>query len=222
MLLNRFRYLSAAGLAITAASGLSFIPSIYAKTMHTLNENKILSLSYNKSGQTIIVGDIHGCLHELNDLLLKCNYNEQVDTLIIVGDLIGKGPYSSQVVERLKNLPKNCYSVIGNHDYYGFNYLNQSIEERNNNDKYVTEKYKNMMNKFTISQKQWLENLPYIIQLKLPQVSYGTMKKQDLITIVHAGIIPNIPLNQQKILDLISMRNLLKNDQDKYIATSRR
>lgn len=41
-------------------------------------------------GKTIVVGDVHGCIDELMELLLKCEYNEFQDTLAFVGDLVGK------------------------------------------------------------------------------------------------------------------------------------
>lgn len=41
-------------------------------------------------GKTIVVGDVHGCIEELKELLVKCEYNEYLDTLVFVGDLVGK------------------------------------------------------------------------------------------------------------------------------------
>ena len=38
--------------------------------------------------RVIIVGDVHGCLHELNSLLGACNYSSMRDTVILVGDLV--------------------------------------------------------------------------------------------------------------------------------------
>ena len=37
--------------------------------------------------RVIIVGDVHGCLDELNGLLDACEYTEERDTVILVGDL---------------------------------------------------------------------------------------------------------------------------------------
>jgi hypothetical protein len=37
--------------------------------------------------RVIIVGDVHGCLDELNALLGACEYTEERDTVILVGDL---------------------------------------------------------------------------------------------------------------------------------------
>ncbi|KAF5988891.1 bis(5' nucleosyl)-tetraphosphatase symmetrical [Fusarium coicis] len=51
-------------------------------------------------GRLIIVGDIHGHLPELKKLLEKVSYNRSNgDILIVVGDLINKGPDSPGVVQ---------------------------------------------------------------------------------------------------------------------------
>ena len=44
-------------------------------------------------GRIIAVSDIHGHAHYLEGVLKKANYSVK-DTLVVVGDLIDKGPYS--------------------------------------------------------------------------------------------------------------------------------
>jgi hypothetical protein len=41
--------------------------------------------------RTIVVGDIHGCYDELEDLLAEVEFGKS-DRLVSVGDLITKGP----------------------------------------------------------------------------------------------------------------------------------
>jgi hypothetical protein len=48
--------------------------------------------------RTIIIGDVHGCIIELKDLLNKVAFRKNYDRVILVGDLVGKGPASAQVV----------------------------------------------------------------------------------------------------------------------------
>jgi predicted phosphodiesterase len=43
------------------------------------------------------VGDIHGCYDALLELLRKVQYQPRHDNLILVGDLVNKGPKSQQV-----------------------------------------------------------------------------------------------------------------------------
>ena len=49
--------------------------------------------------RTIVVGDIHGCYDELEDMLAEVNFGPS-DRLISVGDLITKGPKSREVLDR--------------------------------------------------------------------------------------------------------------------------
>src|SRR5262245_6439437 len=66
------------------------------------------------AGRTIVVGDIHGCFDELEDLLVEVEFGSD-DRLISVGDLITKGPKSGEVLERFM-ADKQFSAVIGNHD----------------------------------------------------------------------------------------------------------
>lgn len=43
------------------------------------------------------VGDVHGCYDALLNLLDEVQYTPLVDNLILVGDLVDKGPKSQQV-----------------------------------------------------------------------------------------------------------------------------
>lgn len=61
------------------------------------------------------VGDIHGCLDEFNALLDTIQYDyASGDRLVLLGDLVAKGPDSSGVVQRAREL--NAWCVRGNHD----------------------------------------------------------------------------------------------------------
>lgn len=42
------------------------------------------------------VGDVHGCYDQLVELLRKVQYKPRHDNLILVGDLVNKGPKSQQ------------------------------------------------------------------------------------------------------------------------------
>ena len=63
--------------------------------------------------QTVIIGDVHGCLTELDALLRKVRFTKG-DRLVLVGDLVAKGPDSAGVVARAREL--GALAVRGNHD----------------------------------------------------------------------------------------------------------
>lgn len=62
----------------------------------------------------LIVGDVHGCLDELKELLAKCAFDPSNTTLILVGDLVNKGPYSAETVRYVRSIGALC--VRGNHE----------------------------------------------------------------------------------------------------------
>lgn len=68
----------------------------------------------------IIIGDIHGCLHEFNELLNILNLTTE-DTVILAGDLVDKGYDSAGVVRRARELRESgtvreVVLVMGNHE----------------------------------------------------------------------------------------------------------
>ena len=65
------------------------------------------------STRTLIVGDIHGCREELEDLLEESGW-EDGDQLVSVGDLVAKGPDSRGVLRLFREL--DGLAVRGNHD----------------------------------------------------------------------------------------------------------
>lgn len=65
-------------------------------------------------GRTIIVGDVHGCAGELDDLLAAVGFRAGDDRLVLVGDLVARGPDSRGVIERM--MAYGAEGVRGNHD----------------------------------------------------------------------------------------------------------
>jgi|GEM_PF-327650 len=67
-----------------------------------------------KHTRTIVVGDLHGCMAELQALLQLLDFSAN-DLLIAVGDLVDRGPASWQVATFFRETP-NAFSVLGNHE----------------------------------------------------------------------------------------------------------
>jgi len=74
--------------------------------------------------RTIFVGDVHGCLAELEDLLARLG-PAPGDRLVFVGDLVDRGPDSVGVVRRVRRLldalPGSAV-VCGNHEEKALRY----------------------------------------------------------------------------------------------------
>lgn len=81
-------------------------------------------MDIEQAKRTIIIGDVHGCLAELNSLITKVNYQKGKDELYFLGDLVSRGPFSKEVFFRILELEGK--SILGNHEW-------QLLQQVNNN-----------------------------------------------------------------------------------------
>lgn len=65
---------------------------------------------------TYVIGDIHGCYDQLQNLLDVINFDSNNDILWFTGDLVNGGPKPAEVVRFIKSLGENQICVLGNHD----------------------------------------------------------------------------------------------------------
>jgi hypothetical protein len=170
-----------------------------------------------RTNKILIIGDIHGCLDELKLLVAKASYNhnngKQFASVIAVGDLCNKGPYSSEVVEFIRNQPR-WYSIRGNHD-------NAALEAAlGDTDRLAREQYA-WVTELSDEDVEWMLNLPYTI--RIPKNMISPSLDQDVL-IVHAGLIPNIEMKDQDIRTMVTVRNLtlIQNADESTIDNQRR
>ena len=139
--------------------------------------------------RTIIIGDIHGCFDELCDLVKLIDLQTD-DRIIAVGDLITKGPKNAQVLDLFIN-DQRFSSVVGNHD--------RTIRQRLRGEPVpLTKQQHDAIQQLDDDRErysQYLRSLPYIIELP-----------NHLI--VHAGIRPGVPLDEQMASDLTEIRTM--------------
>ncbi|GHU75370.1 serine/threonine protein phosphatase [Spirochaetia bacterium] len=69
----------------------------------------------NKKGRDYVCGDIHGCFDELEDELVKIDFDPEKDRLFCVGDLIDRGPRSRNALGYIQK--PWFHSVLGNHEH---------------------------------------------------------------------------------------------------------
>ena len=71
---------------------------------------------------TYAIGDIHGSLEKLNDLIDRLPAD---DLLVFLGDYLDKGPNSREVIDCLISISKErpCRFLIGNHEYVWLEHL---------------------------------------------------------------------------------------------------
>ena len=65
---------------------------------------------------TYAIGDVHGCLDSLKNLLYNIKFNENKDKLWFTGDLVNRGPKSLDTLEFLYDMKDIVKIVLGNHD----------------------------------------------------------------------------------------------------------
>ncbi|KAH9601050.1 Calcineurin-like phosphoesterase domain [Trypanosoma melophagium] len=151
---------------------------------------------FSPKGRVIIVGDIHGCLAQLQELLRTVKFDKEKDLLITVGDLVNKGPDSIGVLTLLRSL--GARSVLGNHDVKLLKVAHALRTEGEIPEKYRNSTLAPLARTLSSEFETYLSNLPHI--LRIPS--------HNLI-IVHAGLHPQLPLEKQKINDITTMRNLV-------------
>ena len=137
----------------------------------------------------IVIGDIHGCYSELLSLLDKVRLGGQ-DRVISVGDLITKGPRSSEVLELFIS-DQRFSTVIGNHDLALRRHWNGEDVDLKSSQK----KTDNELNSKKDVYLGFLNALPFVLDL-------------DTHLVVHAGLRPNVELHSQTTGDLTTLRTL--------------
>ncbi|XP_033748033.1 bis(5'-nucleosyl)-tetraphosphatase PrpE [asymmetrical]-like [Pecten maximus] len=158
-----------------------------------LNCHLVLDDDVIGNRSVFVIGDVHGCYDELLELLSLAESEEQDRPIlpVFVGDLINKGPKNADVLQKIKSM--EAYAVRGNHDEA---VLRQLLNRRNDPEYAFPPKYK-WCKSLTDSDADFLTKLPYTISI--PSCN---------ALVVHAGLVPGIPLENQDLTDMIVMRNV--------------
>jgi bis(5'-nucleosyl)-tetraphosphatase (symmetrical) len=70
------------------------------------------------NAHTFLVGDVQGCYSALRRLLVHAGFDARVDRLVLLGDLVNRGPESLEVLEFAMSLGDACTTILGNHDLH--------------------------------------------------------------------------------------------------------
>lgn len=65
-----------------------------------------------------LIGDVQGCDNALQRLLAEIGFSPSRDTVLMLGDLVNRGPDSAAVLRRLMRLGAAARCVLGNHDLH--------------------------------------------------------------------------------------------------------
>ena len=83
--------------------------------------------------RTLVIGDIHGALKALIQVLERCGYNHKEDQLIFLGDYVDGWSESAELVEYLIQLKEEAeikpIFIKGNHDAWCQEWLNTGLKK---------------------------------------------------------------------------------------------
>jgi bis(5'-nucleosyl)-tetraphosphatase (symmetrical) len=65
-----------------------------------------------------LVGDLQGCCSAFDRLLAEIGFSPSRDRLVLLGDLVNRGPDSLGVLRRLRALGDAATCLLGNHDLH--------------------------------------------------------------------------------------------------------
>lgn len=75
--------------------------------------------------RTVVISDLHGCYNEVRTALQKVQFSQKRDRLIVLGDLMDRGPQSYECFEFIKGcketMKDRCIFILGNHEDLAYN-----------------------------------------------------------------------------------------------------
>jgi serine/threonine protein phosphatase 1 len=157
-------------------------------------------------GKIFAIGDIHGCLIKLKELISKIDIDYKKDTLVFIGDYIDRGELGKEIIDyvlSLKSNYKNVVYLLGNHEQMLMRFLegvDEDIYLRNGGestlrsyDILLSDNIEERKRKIPPAHRRFYESLlPY----------YET---EDYI-FVHAGLRPGLSMKEQTLDDLLWIR----------------
>lgn len=129
------------------------------------------------NGRLIAIGDIHGCHVEFAELLARLNLTKD-DRLILLGDLVNRGPDSGKVIDLARE--HRALSLMGNHELRLLNF------RRTGDTKFFKDSDAETAEKLRPEDWAYLEAMPL------------THYEPELdIVFVHGGFLPDEPWQKQ-------------------------
>jgi len=136
--------------------------------------------------RTIVIGDVHGCADEFEELL-KALQIKSGDRILQVGDLVNRGPDSSRVLELARDY--RVEAILGNHE------LRLLTARRENTQKILKD--------YDLPTIEQLSKLDWDYLETLPKSLYDAAL--DTV-IVHGGFLPSEPWQTQAVETITSIQ----------------
>jgi len=157
-------------------------------------------------GRIFAVGDIHGCLDQLKEMISLLDIDRNQDTLVFIGDYIDRGPDSKGVLDFILELKKEMKTVVclrGNHEEM---FLDFYLEQKNG-PLFLLNGGRNTLSSYR------MKKTDQGYAARLPDAHLHFLKTLPLyfeagnFLFVHAGLRPGIPLKKQDPHDLLWIRD---------------
>ena len=147
----------------------------------------------------LVIGDVHGCLIELENLLWKLRYQVQQDRLVFVGDLLNKGPSGAETLSFVNDLKDDGGDVIyvrGNHDEKYLQFYHQFSKRIRNGEKPPRRLCQGWLGPDGQSTISKLKSRDWRLLLETP-LSFQTGN----LTVLHGGLSSKIHCKPKHLLD---------------------
>jgi hypothetical protein len=154
-------------------------------------------------GRLILIGDLHGCLKEAEELLVKCDARPE-DHVLFLGDLVDRGPDSAGCCDlalRIEARQNKPACILGNHEEKHLFY--DDIEKRKGR--------VNVDIPTHVETRQQLKRHHYDYFRRMPK--FIRFPEHNLVA-VHAGVFPGRPIEQQTDRHLLHIQSI--NPYDKW------
>jgi hypothetical protein len=147
-------------------------------------------------GRTLIVGDVHGCRAELEALLDGVKFTTG-DQLVLVGDLVARGPDSLGVLDVARRV--GALFVRGNHEEKLLVWHREENARRRGGPepRPLGRMHGEVARAFRPIDWSMLSNAP--LWLDLPE---------HRLRVVHAGVVPGVPIEEQRKKTLQRVRSI--------------
>jgi len=133
-----------------------------------------------------IVGDVHGCFNELMMLIKKAKCDLNNHQVVLLGDVINKGPDSFKVLSWVRE--NNIEVIKGNHELKFI----ENAKKPNNLSPELKLLLKDMGDEWE-DWLSWINSWPVYIE------------KEDVL-LVHGGVVPGEHPSQSKVEHLVNIR----------------
>ncbi len=148
-----------------------------------------------------IVGDIHGCLDMLKDLMAKIDWRPDRDRLIFLGDYIDRGEDSKGVIDFLVDLMNTSpyvQGLMGNHESLFLNYLEGDEEDE---ELFIINGGATTLNSYRRNRHTHIpqDHISFLKSLKI------TLELHNYY-VVHAGFKPGVEIDEQSLEDCLWIR----------------